>query len=122
MRCLHSLPLLLYSLLLSLFLTPASATGVGGGASNQVSASNVWTIKGGTTDGGCDINNRKDTIDTWFDESGEMAAWAAKAIVNYYSNKYVQKAASTFFGIKPPIGSSRLPTARQNKLDTIISM
>ncbi|KAK4160429.1 hypothetical protein QBC43DRAFT_338230 [Cladorrhinum sp. PSN259] len=47
-----------------------------------------------------------DLLDTWYDESYDMAEAAVAAMNNYANDVDVQKAVTTFFGIKPTDGDA----------------
>ncbi|ESZ89826.1 hypothetical protein SBOR_9790 [Sclerotinia borealis F-4128] len=105
MRLSPSLPLFVSFYLLLLSFIGALA------ADQAVSADDAWHIKGGSTDGGCDIKGRKAIINKWNDESRDLAAHAYTAILQYSSDIFIRKACLTFFGLTT-IKSN--PTAPQN--------
>ena len=113
MRILLPLPLLLPLSLLSLLFVGTLVT------ADEVSAADVWTIKDGTVDGGCDLDKRKDVIDKWHDESGELASYALTALRDYSEDAVVRKGVKTFFGLNTRSRGSTAPSV-QRTLDAII--
>ena len=126
MRLLLPLPLLLPLSLLSLLFVsaPVAADEVSSpAAADEVSATDVWTIKDGTVNGGCDVNGRKDIIDKWHDESGELAAYALEALGEYSADAVVRRAVKTFFGLNTRSRGSTIPSVKdtlQNLKSTFV--